>query len=284
MIVARSAEEVRAAVAGPVAFVPTMGALHEGHASLIRIAAGYGGTVVVSDFVNPTQFGPHEDFERYPRDLDGDAAIAAAAGADVLYAPEVAEVYPEGFATTVDPGPLAAQLCGRSRPGHFAGVATVVVRLYGLVRPTRAVFGRKDYQQLVLMQRVARDLTLGVEVVPAPTIREADGLAMSSRNRYLDADERRLAARVPAALRAAAEAYADGGRDAEGLLAAPDLEGLELEYLELRADDLGPHDPDRAAVLLIACRVGATRLIDNVVLDPAHPDRAALELAAKEPA
>ena len=284
MIVARTAEEVRAAVEGPVAFVPTMGALHAGHASLIRIAADDGGPVVVSDFVNPTQFGPGEDFDRYPRDLDADAALAAAAGADVLYAPELAEVYPDGFATTVDPGPLADELCGRSRPGHFAGVATVVVRLYGLVRPTRAVFGRKDYQQLVLMQRVARDLALGVEVVPAPTIREADGLALSSRNRYLDADERRRAAQVPTALRAAAEAYADGARDAEILLAAPDVDGLEVEYLELRADDLGPHDPERPAVLLIACRVGATRLIDNVVLDPAHPDRAALELAAKEPA
>lgn len=284
MIVARTAEEVRAAVEGPVAFVPTMGALHAGHASLIRIAADDGGPVVVSDFVNPTQFGPGEDFDRYPRDLDADAALAAAAGADVLYAPELAEVYPDGFATTVDPGPLADELCGRSRPGHFAGVATVVVRLYGLVRPTRAVFGRKDYQQLVLMQRVARDLALGVEVVPAPTIREADGLALSSRNRYLDADERRRAAQVPTALRAAAEAYADGARDAEILLAAPDVDGLEVEYLELRADDLGPHDPERPAVLLIACRVGATRLIDNVVLDPAHPDRAAHELAAKEPA
>ena len=284
MIIARSADEVRAAAPDGVAFVPTMGALHDGHASLIRLAAGYGGPVVVSDFVNPTQFGPSEDFERYPRDLDGDAAIAEAAGADVLYAPAVGEVYPDGFATTVDPGPLADDLCGRSRPGHFTGVATVVVRLYGLVRPTRAIFGRKDYQQLILMQRVARDLALGVEVVPAPTVREADGLALSSRNRYLDPEERERAARVPAALRALAAAYADGERDAVALLAAPDLDGLDLEYLELRADDLGPHDPARAAVALIACRVGATRLIDNVLLDPAHPDRAALELAAKEPA
>lgn len=284
MIIARSADEVRAAAPDGVAFVPTMGALHDGHASLIRLAAGYGGPVVVSDFVNPTQFGPSEDFERYPRDLDGDAAIAEAAGADVLYAPAVGEVYPDGFATAVDPGPLADDLCGRSRPGHFTGVATVVVRLYGLVRPTRAIFGRKDYQQLILMQRVARDLALGVEVVPAPTVREADGLALSSRNRYLDPEERERAARVPAALRALAAAYADGERDAVALLAAPDLDGLDLEYLELRADDLGPHDPARAAVALIACRVGATRLIDNVLLDPAHPDRAALELAAKEPA
>lgn len=284
MILARTADEVRAATGGAVAFVPTMGALHEGHASLIRLAAGFGGPVVVSDFVNPTQFGPGEDFERYPRDLDADAAIAAAAGADVLYAPDVAEVYPDGFATTVDPGPLAAELCGRSRPGHFAGVATVVVRLYGLVRPTRAVFGRKDYQQLVLMQRVARDLALGVEVVPAPTVREADGLALSSRNRYLDAAGRERAAQVPAALRAVAHAYADGERTASGLLGAADLDGLDLEYLELRAADLGPHDPERPAVALIAGRIGTTRLIDNVLLDPAHPDRAAQELAAKEPA
>lgn len=283
MIIARSAAEVRAATHGEVAFVPTMGALHAGHASLIRIAAGYRGPVVVSDFVNPTQFGPAEDFERYPRDLEGDAAVAAAAGADVLYAPELDEVYPEGFVTSVHPGPLARDLCGRSRPGHFTGVATVVVRLYGLVRPTRAVFGQKDYQQLVLMQQIARDLALGVDVIAAPTVREADGLALSSRNRFLDSAERKLAAQVPAALRTVAAAYAEGERDASALLAPADLAGVDLEYLELRADDLGPHDPARAAVALIACHVGATRLIDNVLLDPAHPDRAAHELAAKEP-
>ncbi len=284
MILARTADEVQAAVTGPVAFVPTMGALHAGHASLIRIAAGFDGPVVVSDFVNPAQFGPAEDFERYPRDLDGDAAIAEAAGADVLFAPSVDEVYPEGFETTVDPGPLAAELCGASRPGHFTGVATVVVRLYGLVRPTRAVFGRKDYQQLVLMRRVAHDLALGVEVVGAPTVREPDGLALSSRNRYLDPAERERAARVPAALGALAQAYADGERDATALRDAAPTDDLDLEYLELRDAELGVYAPARAAVALIACRVGATRLIDNVVLDPAHPDRAAHELAAKEPA
>jgi pantoate--beta-alanine ligase len=284
VILARTADEVQAAVTGPVAFVPTMGALHAGHASLIRIAAGFDGPVVVSDFVNPAQFGPAEDFERYPRDLDGDAAIAEAAGADVLFAPSVDEVYPEGFETTVDPGPLAAELCGASRPGHFTGVATVVVRLYGLVRPTRAVFGRKDYQQLVLMRRVAHDLALGVEVVGAPTVREPDGLALSSRNRYLDPAERERAARVPAALGALAQAYADGERDATALRDAAPTDDLDLEYLELRDAELGVYAPARAAVALIACRVGATRLIDNVVLDPAHPDRAAHELAAKEPA
>ena len=282
MIVARTAAEVQAAVAGPRSFVPTMGALHEGHASLIRAAVAHGDPVVVSDFVNPTQFGPGEDYARYPRDLDGDAAIAEAAGADVLYAPAVDEVYPPGFQTTVDPGPLADELCGASRPGHFVGVATVVTRLYGLVRPTRAIFGRKDYQQLVLMQRVARDLALAVEVIGAPTVRESDGLALSSRNRYLSADERAAAAAVPDLLRRIAEAFADGERDHGALL---DVGGdLDIEYLELRAADLTDYVAGQPAVALVACRVGATRLIDNVELDPAAPEAAIRTLAAKEPA
>jgi pantoate--beta-alanine ligase len=282
VILARTAAEVRAAIDGPCTLVPTMGALHEGHASLIRVAAEHGDPVVVSDFVNPTQFGAGEDFERYPRDLDGDAAIAAAAGADVLYAPSVDEVYPPGFQTTVDPGPLADELCGASRPGHFVGVATVVVRLYGLTRPVRAIFGRKDYQQLVLMQRVARDLALPVEVVGAPTVREADGLALSSRNRYLSDAERDAAAAVPGLLRRIAEAYADGAREEAALLAAAGP--LEVEYLALRAADLTDYVPDGPGVALIACRVGATRLIDNIELDPAAPEAAVRTLAAKEPA
>ncbi len=283
MIVARSAAELHAAVSGPITFVPTMGALHDGHASLVRLAAAGQGAVVVSDFVNPNQFGPGEDFEAYPRDLAGDAEIAAAAGADVLWAPAVEEIYPVGFATTVDPGPLALELCGASRPGHFAGVATVVTRLLGLVRPARAIFGRKDYQQLILMQQVVRDLALGIDVVGAPTVREDDGLAMSSRNRYLSASERQRAAAVPEALRAVARAYAAGERDAARLLDVP-LGDLELEYLELRADDLSPYDPARPAVALIACRVGTTRLIDNLELDPVAPASAGDSLHAKEPA
>ena len=282
MIIARTADEVRAAVGGPSSFVPTMGALHAGHAELIRTAVGHGDPVVVSDFVNPTQFGPGEDYARYPRDLEGDAAIAEAAGAAVLYAPAVDEVYPPGFQTTIDPGPLAGELCGASRPGHFTGVATVVVRLYGLVRPTRALFGRKDYQQLVLMQRVARDLALPVEVLGAATVREADGLAMSSRNRYLSSDERAAAAAVPDTLRRVAEAFADGEREHAALLAAAG--DLEVEYLELRAADLTDYAPGEPAVALIACRVGTTRLIDNIELDPAAPEAAARTLAAKEPA
>ncbi len=274
MIIAHTAEELRAAVRGPISFVPTMGALHAGHASLIRLAAGNGGSVVVSDFVNPTQFGPTEDFTRYPRDLVGDAGVAEAAGADVLYVPDVDEVYPAGFSTTVHPGPLADDLCGRSRPGHFTGVATVVTRLNGLVRPVRAIFGRKDYQQLTLMRHVTRDLALGVEVVGAPTVREADGLAMSSRNRYLSPEDRAAAQAVPAALQAIADAYATGHRDGDDLLAAgrAALAAVDVEYLELReATTLDRYTPTAPAVALIACRIGGTRLIDNVELEPVSP-------------
>ena len=283
MIVARSAADLHAAVSGPITFVPTMGALHEGHASLVRLAAADGGAVVVSDFVNPTQFGPGEDFAAYPRDLDADAEIAEAAGADVLWAPSVDEIYPPGFATEVDPGPLALELCGVSRPGHFVGVATVVTRLFGLVKPSRAIFGRKDYQQLVILQQVARDLALGIDVVGAPTMREADGLALSSRIQYLSAAERERAAAVPQALRAVASAYASGERAAAALADVP-LGDLDLEYLELRSADLSAYDPDRPAVAMIACRVGSTRLIDNVELDPVAPTSAGDALHAKEPA
>lgn len=281
MIIARTAAEVHAAAPGPISFVPTMGALHEGHASLIRRAADRDGCVVVSDFVNPTQFGPGEDFEAYPRDLDADAAVASAAGADVLWAPAVEEIYPPGFATTVDPGPLGAILCGATRPGHFVGVATVVTRLFGLVRPQRAVFGRKDLQQLVLLRRVVRDLALGIEIIGAPTVREPDGLAMSSRNRYLSPAERAEARAVPRLLVAIATAYAEGERRREELLGA-DVGTLDLEYLELRSDELGPYDADRPANVLVACRVGSTRLIDNILLDPAAPTAAVSSLPAKE--
>ena len=284
MIIARSVAELRVAISGPVSFVPKMGALHDGHASLIRLAAIDGSCVVVSDFVNPSQFGEGEDYESYPRDLDGDAAIAGQAGAHVLYAPSVEEIYPPDFATTIDPGPLAHELCGAHRPGHFAGVATVVVRLFGLVGPRRAIFGRKDYQQLAILQRVARDLALGIEIVGAPTIRDADGLALSSRNAYLSPAERLQAAALPLALQQAATAYANGERDAAILttVGRPALDGIALEYLELRAADLAPYDPERPAVLLVAGHVGTTRLIDNIVLDPTAPDRAIAQFSTKE--
>jgi pantoate--beta-alanine ligase len=257
-----------------IAFVPTMGALHQGHAELIRTARSHADRVVVSVFVNPTQFGPGEDFERYPRDLEADVTVAAAAGADVVFAPAAATVYPEGFATTVDPGPLGNELCGRSRPGHFAGVATVVVRLLGLIRPDVAVFGRKDFQQLTIVEQVARDLALATRIVGAPTVRDADGLATSSRNRYLTSEERERARALPRGLRDAAAAYAERPiADASVVAsAAGRLDDLDVEYLELRrATDLGPAQPEERCVLLAAARVGSTRLIDNVVLDPTDP-------------
>jgi pantoate--beta-alanine ligase len=271
--VARTLPELRAALAGrdDVALVPTMGALHDGHRALLRAAQAPAATVVMSLFVNPAQFGPGEDFARYPRDEAADVAIAGEEGADVVFAPGVETVFPEGFATTVDPGPLAGELEGRARPGHFRGVATVVTRLFGLVRPQRAYFGQKDYQQLVIVRAVARDLALGVEVVGIPTVRDADGLALSSRNRYLSADERTRATSLFAGLEASRTLYAGGVRDGEALRAAARSElAVEPEYLELRRrDDLGAYDPAHPAILLVAALAGTTRLIDNVSLEDA---------------
>ena len=261
---------------GRVAFVPTMGALHEGHASLVRLArerVGPGGRVVVSIFVNPLQFGPGEDLDRYPRTFDADLEVCAREGADLVFAPPVGEVYPGGEpAVTVSPGPLGDILEGAVRPGHFRGVLTVVAKLFGLVRPDLAVFGEKDYQQLVLVRRMVADLCLGVEVVGAETRREADGLAMSSRNRYLDPGARALAGALPRLLEAA-RAVQEQGPDAvletaqAGLRAAA---GLEPDYLVVTGPDLGELPAARPAGapgrLLVAARVGGTRLIDNVPL------------------
>jgi pantoate--beta-alanine ligase len=271
--VARTLPELAAALAGrgDVALVPTMGALHEGHRALLRAARSAAATVVMSLFVNPAQFGPGEDLERYPRDEAADLAIASAEGADVVFAPDAHTVYPDGFATEVDPGPLGRELEGRSRPGHFRGVATVVTRLFGLVRPQRAFFGEKDYQQLVIVRQVARDLALGVEVQGVPTVRDADGLALSSRNRFLSPAERERATTLHAGMRAAGRLYAAGEHDAPMLLdTARARLAIDPDYLELRrADDLGAYDPDRPAVLLVAARLGTTRLIDNLVLEDA---------------
>jgi pantoate--beta-alanine ligase len=271
--VARTLPELEAALAGrdDVALVPTMGALHEGHRALLQAARRSSATVVMSLFVNPSQFGPGEDFARYPRDEESDVAIARAEGADVVFAPGVETVYPGGFATAVDPGPLADQLEGSSRPGHFRGVATVVTRLFGLVRPQRAFFGEKDYQQLAIVRGVARDLALRVDVVGVPTVRAADGLALSSRNRFLSAAERERAASLHSALVAAGRLYAHGERDAAALEAAARAQlAVEPDYLALRRrPDLGVYDPADPAILLVAARVGATRLIDNLSLEDA---------------
>lgn len=262
------------AFSGRVAFVPTMGALHEGHSALVhraRAEVGAEGAVVVSIFVNPTQFAPGEDLDRYPRTLEADLAACAEAGADVVFTPAVAEMYPDGLeggGTSVRPGPLGTVLEGASRPTHFDGVLIVVAKLFGLVRPDVAVFGQKDYQQLALIRRMVADLCLGVEVVGAPTVREPDGLALSSRNRYLDATQRRDALALSAALRAGAEA-AGGGADAALAAARSVLDaapGVDLDYLEVTGTDLGPAPTSGEARMLVAARLGATRLIDNVSL------------------
>ncbi|MGY1985029.1 pantoate--beta-alanine ligase [Blastococcus sp. SYSU DS0669] len=271
-VVAESAAELRrlvAALPGPVALVPTMGALHEGHRTLVRAARERAGSVVVSVFVNPTQFGPGEDFDRYPRTWDADLAALAEEGADVVLHPPVEEVYPPGAAgVTVDPGPLGSVLEGAVRPGHFAGVLTVVAKLFGLVRPDLALFGEKDYQQLTLIRAMARELALGVEVVGVPTVREDDGLALSSRNRYLSPVQRSRAGTLHRALRAGADA---GPHGAEAVLAAaravlaeePDL---VQDYLELTDTDLGPAPDTGPARLLVAARAGSTRLLDNTAV------------------
>jgi pantoate--beta-alanine ligase len=260
---------LRATLPGPVALVPTMGALHEGHRSLVRAARERAASVVVSVFVNPTQFGPGEDFDRYPRTWDADLAALAEEGADLVFHPEVDDVYPPGaLGVTVDPGPLGAVLEGAVRPGHFAGVLTVVAKLFALVRPDQAFFGEKDYQQLTLVRAMARELALGVEVVGVPTVREDDGMALSSRNRYLAADQRAAAATISAALRAGAEAGPDG--PAAVLAAARAVLATEpsllQDYLELTDTELGPAPSAGPARLLVAARAGTTRLLDNVAV------------------
>jgi pantoate--beta-alanine ligase len=254
---------------GPVALVPTMGALHEGHRTLVRAARERAATVVVSVFVNPTQFGPGEDFDRYPRTWDADLAALAEEGADVVFHPPVEEVYPpRAVGVTVGPGPLGSVLEGAVRPGHFAGVLTVVAKLFGLVRPDLALFGEKDYQQLTLIRAMARELALGVEVVGVPTVREDDGMALSSRNRYLAPEQRAAAAAVSAALRAGAAAGPEGAgavlAAARAVLAAEP--SLVQDYLELTDNDLGPAPAAGPARLLVAVRAGTTRLIDNIAI------------------
>jgi len=263
--------------AGRVGFVPTMGALHEGHASLLRRARECvaDGPVVASIFVNPLQFAPGEDLERYPRTLEDDLRVCEREGVDVVFAPAVEEVYPGWPAqpqVTVDPGPTATVLEGRTRPGHFRGVLTVVAKLFGLVRPDVAVFGQKDYQQLVLIRRMVEDLCLGVEIVGAETQREPDGLALSSRNRYLDLDQRLEAVALSRALRAA---QVDAARGVDAALGAARAalratHDVDLDYLVITTPDLGelPADvpPGTEARILVAAKVGSTRLIDNLPL------------------
>lgn len=276
MRIVRDIAAVRAAGAalGALAFVPTMGNLHAGHLSLVEKARELGECVVASIFVNPLQFGPKEDFEKYPRTLAADAALLEKAGVQVVFAPSVQDVYPGGYppATTVSVGgALTEILCAPFRPGHFVGVATVVNILCNLVRPDIAVFGEKDYQQLAVIRRMNADLGMGIRVVGAPTLRDADGLALSSRNQYLSADERKRAARLYQTLQWVASELTGGRRDfaalsqeAQGRLAKA---GFNPQYVEVRTPALdAPGDGARDFVVLAAAYLGTTRLIDNLAV------------------
>jgi pantoate--beta-alanine ligase len=277
----RTVADLRAELDGPrrdgrsIGLVPTMGAFHEGHLELIRRARADNDVVVVSLFVNPAQFGPSEDLDAYPRDEASDAAQAEALGVDVLFAPAVEEVYPPGFATTVSVAGVTEVLDGdpdQRGPEHFAGVTTVVTKLFNMAQPSAAYFGQKDAQQALVIKRLVRDLDMPVRIEVVPTVREPDGLAMSSRNAYLTDEERERALGLSRALEAANREVAAGRRDARSVLTAASGEleaaGIVPEYLELRsADDLSPTQRVNGRTLLaVAARVGRARLIDNVIL------------------
>ncbi len=276
MQVVRTIAEVRAirrALPGPWGFVPTMGYLHEGHLSLVRRARAENDRVAVSIFVNPAQFGPHEDYDRYPRDLERDLRLLEPLGVDLVFAPSVEEMYPPGFQTWVIVEEVSRPLEGAARPGHFRGVATVVTKLFHIVQPDRAYFGQKDAQQVAVIRRMVQDLNIPVEIVVCPTVREPDGLAMSSRNTYLNPEERRAATVLFRALQAAKARYEAGERDAERLREAMrEVIGAEplarLDYVSV-ADPETMQELNRVegrALLSLAVYIGRTRLIDNILL------------------
>ena len=267
-------QDLRQKLAEPVGFVPTMGYLHEGHLALIRRARAENASVVASIFVNPTQFGPAEDLASYPRDLESDLRRLEAGKTDIVFIPTAADMYPPGFDIWVEAGKIAELLEGASRPGHFRGVVTVVAKLFNITRPNRAYFGQKDAQQLIVIEKMARDLNMGLEIVNVPTVREADGLAMSSRNSYLNPDERQAATVLYKALGLARQLYQSGERDAKEIrlkmLALIQKEPLAgVDYVSIA--DAGTLDElDRVsppALISMAVRIGKTRLIDNTVLD-----------------
>jgi pantoate--beta-alanine ligase len=272
----RTIAEVRAvqrSLTGDVGLVPTMGALHEGHLTLVRSARADNDHVFVSIFVNPTQFGPNEDFAAYPRDIDRDLSLLEAEGVDYVFLPSVEEMYPRDAETYVDVGPISDRLEGAFRPGHFRGVATVVLKLFTIVKPARAYFGRKDAQQLVVIRRMVRDLNVDVEIVPVDTVREPDGLAMSSRNAYLNPTERKAALCLHEALSLAREMWTRGARDAEAFRKRlreliEDEELARIDYVSV-ADPETLEELDRIhgpALVSLAVRIGRTRLIDNITL------------------
>jgi pantoate--beta-alanine ligase len=262
---------------GDLGLVPTMGYLHEGHLSLVARARAENAAVAASIFVNPTQFGPNEDLARYPRDLDRDLRLLEAAGTDLIFAPEPGEMYPPGFDLSIQVGGVTDVLEGAVRPGHFAGVATVVAKLFNIVQPTRAYFGQKDAQQCVVIRKLVRDLDMPVEVIVAPTVREADGLALSSRNSYLTPEQRAAAPVIFQALSEARRRFDAGERDAEVLRHAM---GEALSHqAELKVDYISVADPlnlrelatiEQPALASVAVRLGATRLIDNMLLGDAR--------------
>ncbi|WP_371826935.1 pantoate--beta-alanine ligase [Microvirga sp. VF16] len=257
-----------------VGFVPTMGFLHAGHRALIVESVARCDITVVSIFVNPTQFGPNEDLDRYPRALEQDHALCRNAGVSLIFVPDAGEIYPPGFQTTIEPGPVAEPLCGAIRPGHFRGVATVVTKLFHIVQPEVAFFGQKDFQQCTVIRQLVRDLNLPVEIVTVPTVREPDGLALSSRNSYLSPVDRQRARCLSQGLLAAQAAYGQGERDSGRLIAiarAQMTEVDQLQYLELRDArtlEAAHGIVEQPAALCVAASVGATRLIDNVLLIP----------------
>jgi pantoate--beta-alanine ligase len=261
-------------VNSPLGLVPTMGALHAGHLSLVDRARADNSTLAVSIFINPAQFGPGEDLSRYPRDLDADLDLLKQHGVDLVYVPDVSEVYPDGFETWVDVGPVADKLEGLERPGHFRGVATVVSKLFNITRPGRAYFGQKDGQQTVVVRKLARDLDMGVEIVVCPTVREGDGLAMSSRNVRLDPEQRRAAATVFWALSQARELWGGGNVDADRLRAAV-RDSLETQPLFQPIDYVSVADAETLeelgtvagpTMVSTAVRLGNVRIIDNVII------------------
>jgi pantoate--beta-alanine ligase len=264
---------LRPRLTAPLGFVPTMGFLHEGHLVLVRRARAENPSVAVSIFVNPTQFGPKEDFARYPRDRERDLALLEKEGTDVVFMPSAEEMYPPGFNSWVEVGKLTERLEGAARPGHFRGVATVVAKLFNIVRPDKAYFGQKDAQQLLVIKKMATDLDMGIKVVAVPTVREPDGLAMSSRNTYLNIEERKQAAVLYQALNLAQKLYAEGEKDAKAILrqmtALIQREPLaDIKYISI-ADGETLDELDRVkppALVSMAVRFGKTRLIDNVVV------------------
>ncbi len=259
-----------------IGFVPTMGYLHEGHLALVRKARELSDVVVASIFVNPTQFGPNEDFDKYPRNMERDKSLLESENTDIIFFPDRREMYPERYFTYIQVRELEDHLCGLSRKGHFIGVATVVAKLFNIVKPHFAVFGQKDYQQLIIIERMVKDLNMDVKIVPFPTVREEGGLAMSSRNTYLSTEEREKGLLIYASMKKVEELFKGGEKkvevlrkEAENILSSK--EGIDIEYISISdAETLKElHDIDKKAVLAIAIKVGRTRLIDNTILTEA---------------